>query len=314
MLKKKILYIGIIVASLMLIIGMAYNDNQKVFSAGHLEGKLTVCTSLYPMHIMALNITANIPGIRLVNVTSPESGCLHNAHLSVTDMKLLDNSDIFIINGSGMEGYLEKVLNTYPNLKIIDASKELHPHHDEEFHSHHDEQHHHHHDINPHTWVSISLAIQQVQSIGEQLAYFDPENGDLYLNNTKQYIAKLEDLRQKMHQELSDLKHRDIVTFHDAFPYFAKEFNLHIVAVVQRNAESEPSARELADTIDLIKANEVKAIFVEPQFPDIAAQTIAKETEAKVYTLDPASSGPLLADAYIEIMEKNLQTLTGALK
>ena len=314
MLKKKILYIGIIAASLMLIIGMAYNDNQKVFSADNLEDKLTVCTSLYPMHIMALNITANIPGVRLVNVTSPESGCLHNAQLSVADMKLLDKSDIFIINGSGMEGYLEKVLDTYPNLRIIHASKELHLHHDEELSLHHDEEHHHHHDINPHSWVSISLAIQQVQSIGEQLAYLDPENGELYLKNTEQYITKLEDLKLKMHQELSDLKYRDIVTFHDAFPYFAEEFNLHIVAVVQKNAESEPSARELADTIDLIEANEVKAIFIEPQFSDLAAQIIARETKAKVYTLDPASSGPLLADAYINIMEKNLQTLIQALK
>lgn len=302
MLKGKVRYIGIIALSMLIIISILYSGNKKVFSSDNLGDELIICTSLYPMHIMALNITANVPNVRLHSITSPENGCLHNIQLSVTDMKNLDQSDIFIINGSGMEGYLEKVVSSFPNLLIIDASEGLKDHSD------------HRHDINPHVWVSISMAIQQVQSIGEQLAQLDSRNKDLYLKNTKNYIAKLEELQLRMHRELSSLKNRDFITLHDAFPYFAEEFDFNILAVVLRESDSEPNAKELAETIKLIKEKEVRAIFAEPQFSGLAAQTIAGETGAKVYALDPASSGPIHPNAYLDIMENNLQTLKEALK
>ncbi len=301
MLIRKVRYIGIIALSILIIVSIVYSENKKVFSSDNLSQELIICTSLYPMHIMALNITANVPNVRLLSITPPENGCLHDIQLSVTDMKILDESDIFIINGSGMEGYLEKVASSFPNLLVIDASEGLNL-------SHHD------HDTNPHVWVSISMAIQQVQSMGEQLAQLDSGNKDIYLKNTEDYIARLEELKLRMHQDLSNLKNRDIITLHDAFPYFAEELDLNILGVVQRESDSEPSARELAETIELIREKEVKAIFVEPQFSDLAAQTIARETGAKVYALDPASSGPIHPNAYIDIMGNNLQTLNEALK
>lgn len=302
MLKKEIKYIGIIALSILIIFSIIYSGNRKVFTSEALSEELIICTSLYPIHIMALNITDNVPNVRLVSVKSPENGCLQDVQLSVTDMKILDSSDIFIINGAGMEGYLEKVAGSFPDLLVIDASEGLNVEHND-----------HSHDINPHVWVSISMAIQQVQSMGEQLAQFDPANKELYLKNTESYITKMEELKDRMHQELSDLKYRDIITLHDAFPYFAQEFDLNILAVVQKESDSEPSARELAETIKLVRENEVRAIFVEPQFSDLAAQTIARETGARVYALDPASSGPLHANAYLDIMEKNLQILNEAL-
>ena len=105
-----------------------------------------------------------------------------------------------------------------------------------------------------------------------------------------------------------------IITFHEAFPYFAKEFDLRISAVVEREPGSEPSAKELADTIELVKESNAQALFSEPQYPDSAARTIAKETSAKVYVLDPAVTGPDAYDAYINIMENNLKVLKEALR
>lgn len=309
MLKREMKYIGIIALSILIIFSIIYSGNKKVSTSEALSEELIICTSLYPMHIMALNITDNVPDVRLVSVTSPENGCLHDAQLSVTDMKILDSSDIFIINGAGMEGYLEKVAVTFPNLLIINASEDL----TVDDYRYNSNEHEHEHDLNPHVWVSISMAIQQVQSMGEQLAQFNPANKKLYLKNTESYISKLEELKDRMHQELSVLKYRDIITLHDAFPYFAQEFDLNILAVVQRESDSEPNARELAETIRLVRENEIRAIFVEPQFSDLAAQTIARETQAKVYALDPASSGPLHANAYLDIMDKNLQILNEAL-
>lgn len=83
-----------------------------------------------------------------------------------------------------------------------------------------------------------------------------------------------------MHRELDGLPNRDIVTFHEAFPYFAEEFDLNIVEVVNREPDSQPSARELADTIRLIRETGVKSVFAEPQYSQSAAQVISKESGA----------------------------------
>ncbi|HHV65691.1 MAG TPA: zinc ABC transporter solute-binding protein [Peptococcaceae bacterium] len=259
------------------------------------NGKLKICTSFYPIYIMALNLVQDVPGVELLSIAPPDTGCLHDVHLSPVDLKTLAESDIFIINGSGMEEYLEEVLTELPNLKVIDSTAGLNL-------------------TNPHAWVSVGLNIQQVRTIGEQLAELDPANKEKYLENMANYIAKLEELKDRMQHSLASLTNRKIVTFHQAFPYLAEELDLEILAVVQPEAGSEPSAKELAEIIKLVRDHQVKAIFIEPQYPDGTAQVIARETGAKVYTLDPAATGPLTADAYLQIMEKNLLTLQEALK
>ena len=113
-----------------------------------------------------------------------------------------------------------------------------------------------------------------------------------------------------MQAGLKDLKTRDIVTFHEAFPYFAEEFGLHIVATIARDPGSEPSARELAGTIQAVRRAGVKALFAEPQY----SPRVARETGATVYVLDPAVTGPASPNAYIDILEKNLVELQKALK
>ena len=139
-------------------------------------------------------------------------------------------------------------------------------------------------------------------------------NAAKYKENTSAYIEKLEAQRTKMHLALDPLKNRDIVTFHEAFPYFAQEFNLIIAGVIEREPGSAPSAQELAETIDQVKSLKVKALFAEPQYPAKSADTIATATGAKVYTLDPVVTGPMEADSYINIMDSNLKTLQEALK
>jgi zinc transport system substrate-binding protein len=156
--------------------------------------------------------------------------------------------------------------------------------------------------------------MQEVNNIGQQLAALDPKHSAQYQSNTKTYINKLESLRKSMHQELAGISNRNIVTFHEAFPYFAQEFNLKIVAVVEREPGSEPSASQLADIIDKVRTSHAQAVFAEPQYSTGAAQTIARETGIKVYTLDPAVSGPNSPDAYINIMKANLESLKEALK
>ena len=116
-----------------------------------------------------------------------------------------------------------------------------------------------------------------------------------------------------MHAELDGAKQKNIITFHEAFPYFAKEFDLNIAAVVNREPDSQPSARELAETIRLIKRLGVRAVFAEPQYPQSAADIVAKESGATVYLLDPGVTGANDKNAYLDAMEQNLTVLKRAL-
>lgn len=280
-------------------------SNRPEVSPGGNEATFRIVTSFYPMYVFTINLTKDIKGVQVTDMTEPQTGCLHDYELSPADMKTLEKADIFIINGAGMESFLGDIKNSYPNLPISEASQNIPLITDESTGV-----------TNPHVWVSISNAILEVQNIGQALATSDPAHADQYKVNTEAYVAQLEAERTKMHDALKDIGNKDIVTFHEAFPYFAREFGLNIVSVVEREPGTEPSAGELAQTIDTIKTLKVKAIFTEPQYSPKAAETIATETGVKVYALDPFVTGPKDAstDSYIKTMDQNLKTLEEALK
>jgi len=310
---RKWLTVSIVVLIALLVIFSGYNlSKQAAVTEGEITNNLTIATSFYPIYIMALNLTKDVPGVELVNIAQPDMGCIHDIQLSTSDLKLLEKSDIFIINGLGMENYLTRVYENTPNLKIIDSTANFDWAVLEDCEHEHGSEHEHEHP-NPHTWLSVTLAMEQVQEIAAKLCLLDPAHKELYTKNAAEYTAKLEALRTKMKQEFEDLSSKNIVIFQDAFVYFAKEFDLNVVAVVQGEHGSEPSARELVQAIEKIRANEVKAIFISDESNRAAAETIAKETAAKVYVLNPATSGPPEADSYLTAMEQNLQIIREAL-
>ncbi len=269
------------------------------------DGKLKIVTSFYPMYLDAINIAGGVEGVEVTNLTAPQAGCLHDYQLTTEDMKKLERADIFIVNGLGMEKFLDKVAAEKKNLKIIDASKS-----DEIFLLKDGEE------INPHVWLSVTYAMQQVRVISAELCALDPAHADAYKKNTLEYLDKLSTLRDEMHLALDNLPNKDIITFHEAFPYFAAQFKLNIVGTIEREPNSEPTPQELADTIQVVKSLPVKVLFTEPQYSPKAAETIARETGAKIFTLDPITTGesiPENENDYIEKMEKNMLTLVEAL-
>lgn len=270
------------------------------FSASAEMEKTRIVTSFYPMYVAVLNVAGNVPGVTVTNMTRQVSGCLHDYQLSPDDMKILSNADIFVVNGAGMESFLEKVIKDRPKLKIVNASRGIDLIKDNNIE-------------NPHVWVSVSLHKRQIENIAAGLSKYNPQNAATYRKNADAYIQKLEELRMKMSNFTKTIRNRDIITFHEAFPYFAKEFGLNIVAVIEREPGSDPDARELANTIDIIRREKVRVLFAEPQYSAKSAEIIAKEAKAKLYTLDPVVSGPMAADAYLKIMEKNLEVLQEAL-
>lgn len=284
--------------------------------------KGVIVTSFFPIYLFALNLTDGIDGLSVRCLTPPAGGCLHDYQLQVSDMKALDRADIFLINGAGMEAYLSGVMETFPELKVVDASAGVHLLESCEEHDHgHDhegeEDHHGHmHEMNAHIWLDAQNAIIMVRNLAEGLTEKYPEHAEQILKNRDDYIARLEKLDVELKNGLSDLPHEDIITFHEAFPYFAEAYGLHVAAVLNQEPEDTLSPRALANLCETVEALGDPPLFIEPQYEDAAARTVAQETGAKVYVLDPVVTGPegeVPLDYYEEVMRRNMAVLLEAL-
>jgi zinc transport system substrate-binding protein len=268
---------------------------------GMAAGGLQVVTSFYPVYVTTLNVTTGVPGVEVSNLTSPHLGCLHDYQLTTGDVRQLSEADLLLANGAGMEPFLDKVARQSPGLRVVEVSEGIPLM-----------------DGNSHVWVSFDGARRQTDNIVAALAASAPEHAEAFRANGEAYKAQLAALEERMRAALAPFAGTPIVTFHEAFPYFARDFRLEIAGVIEREPGTEPSARELADTVKLVRARGVKALFAEPQFPDRSAQVIAAETGAKVYQLDPVVTGPSEPEAargaWLAAMEKNLAVLQDALR
>ncbi len=266
--------------------------------------QIKIVTSFYPMYISTINVVGDMKNVTVENMTQPQTGCLHDYELTTADMKHLETADVFIINGAGMESFLDDIKNKYPNLKIIDTSEGITLFKDDKG------------EENAHVWLSITKAEQQVNNIAKGLAAVDTANASTYTQNATDYNTKLEAVKAETIEAFKNLSSKDIVTMHEAFPYYAQEFGLNIVSVIQREPGTEPSPAEIKDTIEQIKSANVRAVFTEPQYSDSIAKTLATETGVKIYSLDPVVTHEADddKDVYINIMRKNKETIVEALK
>jgi len=274
-----------------------------VLEPAHLwaDQSLRVVTSFYPVYVVALNVTAGIPGVEVSNLASPHVGCLHDYQLTAGDVRRLADADLLLVNGAGMEPFLGKVAQQSPGVRVVGVSEGIALL-----------------DDNPHVWVSLEGARRQTENIAAALAAAAPDRADAFRANASAYSASLSALEEKMRAALAPYAGTPIVTFHQAFPYFARDFDLDLAGEIEREPGAEPSARELADTVKLVRERKVKALFAEPQFPDKSAQVVARETGVRVYSLDPVVTGPSdpaeARGAYLRAMEKNLEVLQEALR
>lgn len=304
--KSKIITVCILIAIIVITTILAVSVNEEK------DSKFNIVTSFYPMYVATLNITDGVENVSVKNLTQQTTGCIHDYVLTTSELVALATADVLVINGAGMEGFMDKVISNFDELDIIDSSNGIdviHVECEEEHNSHEG----HNHETNPHIFVSVKNYIKQVQNICDELVKVDSKNKEKYEENTKAYIAKLEELEQDIANTISTLNSKNIVTFHNTFDYFAKDYGLNVIGVIENEHGKTPIAGEIAVLIESIKHNNVKAIFVEPEYSIKLVDTISKETGAKVYMLNPVTSGENNKDEYINIMRENLNELKEAL-
>ena len=204
---------------------------------------------------------------------------------------------------SGHAGHAAK--DKHADHKVKDdkhAGHAGHAEHDEkhEAHEEHDEEHEAHAD--PHVWLNPVLAITMARNISDALIAMDKANKDFYLKNFQKLMNDLLAFDESAKNELAGLKNRKFVVYHPAWGYFAAHYDLEQISI--ERSGKEPKIDEMASTLKMIKDENIKVIFADPNRSQKSAQVLASQTGAKVELLDPLGYNLL----------ENLKIAVGAIK
>lgn len=311
------------------------SDSEK--NTDEADDMLTVVTSFYPMYIAALNIVDGVEGVRLENLSEPQTGCLHDFQLTPEDMKLLSTADVFVINGGGIESFMSDVAKAYPKLDVVEACEDVallseddadsdhdHDHDaDAESDSDHDHDHeadaesdsahdHDHGDENAHAWMSVPRYRTMVQTIASRLAEKDAKHADEYYANAKAYDAKLAVLEEKINSLKSLTNGQNIIIFHEAYAYVADDFSMNACYLLDLDEERSVSAGEIKQVIGAIKDDGVSVILAEELYGKSMGDTVSRETDVHVIYIDPLNRGEYDKDSYLDGMEHNIELIKEA--
>jgi len=170
--------------------------------------------------------------------------------------------------------------------------------------------------VNPHTFVSTTASIQQIYSIAGELGELDAPNADFYRDNARAYASKIRRLKAQYMTDLSvlDASSFHCATMHGAYGYLMQEFGLQVVAVIEPRHGVEPTARQLADTIEKIKLADVNVLFAEKYFASKLSDTIRDATGVQMYAFSHMSDGEYTPELFEQETRNNLETLAAAVR
>lgn len=262
---------------------------------------IRVTASFYPVYIIAENVVGEVPGIDLRSMAQPQTGCLHDYQLTTADMRSLEDTDLFIVNGGGMESFLDNALELFPELDVIDTSAgvtslEGHDH----GHTGHD------HGENSHYWMYPENAVVQAENICGALSEICPEYADEFRQNTDAFKESVSGI------ETFDGKGISVCVFNEAFEYLHLSYGFDVAAVVEMDENETPSAKELAEIITEINEGGIDLLIAADDASKTVADTIARETGAGVVVLDPVLTGDPVPERYTEAMNENARILKGS--
>lgn len=303
---KRLRILGILI--LLVIMLTACSNKESKDNVHNVEG-INVVTSFYGMKALTEEIGGD--KINIKNII-PEGSEPHDFDIKAKDMQDIEEGDIFIYNGAGMEEWIDDVEAAISNKDLItveashgvelinteDVDKDLEENNDGHNHSGND----------PHTWLGLTTAKIQGENIKNALVEKDPKNKDYYESNLKKFNESIDILINEYTPKFNELTNKNFVTGHATFGYMCRDLGLKQKSIEGVFAEGEPSPKELQNLIEYCKDNDIKSIFVEklvsPQLSDILAKEVGGETK-QIYTLHSSEDGK----SFSEVLKYNVETI-----
>ena len=302
------LTVGIPVSLLVLILGACGTGEED-------SDKLRVVTTVSPI----TSIVENIGGDRIqLEGVVPEGVNSHIFEPHPSLARLLSDADLIIANGL----FLEE-----PTLQLAEANKKedtpilllgdqaISPERWQFDFSFPESQGH----PNPHLWPDPTLGLKYAELVESQLASMDPGNADYYRNNLESFRVRIEAMDGAIRASVATIppENRRLVTYHDSWAYFALTYEMEVIGAVQPSDFAEPSAREVAELIDLVRELGLPAVFGSEEFPSDVLETIARE--GKTTFIDKLADDDLPGEqgdpehSYLGLMRQNMQIMIPAL-
>jgi ABC-type Zn uptake system ZnuABC Zn-binding protein ZnuA len=277
--------------------------------------KLDVATTVAPISSIARNIGGS--RIRLRGII-PDGTNSHTFEPAPSDARTLAQADLIVVNGLHLE---------QPTLDLAEASKRAEAvvvelgdraldRADWLFDFSFPESAG---DPNPHAWMDPSYAIRYAQIMRDEFARADPANAGYYAANYGSYASRLEELDGMIRSAVATVpaQNRKLLTYHDSWAYWAREYGFTVIGAVQASDFSDPSPKEVAALIEQIKAEKVPAVFGSEVFPSPVLQQIARESGAKFVDElrddDPPGAPEAPEHTYLGMLRKDMQVMITAL-
>lgn len=274
----------------------------------------SVAATIFPIYDIAKNVAGDAIKVTLI---LPAGADAHSFEPSPSLIKQLNGTKIVYSIGYQFDDWATVLAqNVGAEIYTLDDGIELLASHDHEDHEESDHEHeegeeeheHSHGPIDPHYWLSVKNAKVIAFNIASDLIKRFPEHTDTITANTVEYISKLDVLETETKAALKDIPNKNIVTFHDAWYYFAKEYGLTVAGTFEPTAGREPTPQYLAELVEKISTAGVKTIYYEPQMSITGYQTFANDYNIELKALDDIG-GVTPYDSYINLIKTNVSTL-----
>lgn len=270
---------------------------------------LSIVTSISILADLTQQITG--PDTKVTSLIGPE-GEAHGFQPTPTDARLIANADLVIVNGLGLEGWMDRLIQASGYRGRVLALGEGIPHlrqQEEEGNKVSD----------PHAWQDIANVRFYVAHIADTLAATDPTQAEIFVGNARKLDQELAELDQWVKQQIATvpMEKRVVLTSHDAFGYFGQAYGISFLAPVGISSEEEPSAETLKNLIEQIRSGKISTLFPEPKANRKILKTLAEETHAKIggalYS-DTLSLGDGPAPHYQDMFRHNVPLLVEAMQ
>ncbi|RDY23344.1 ABC transporter substrate-binding protein [Romboutsia maritimum] len=308
-------YISIL--SILVGIGVMGCSKENKINKTQENKKIKVYTTIFPIY----DFTRNIGQDKIdVNYIVPPGGEPHDFEITAKNMKDIQNANLLIKNGLGIDGFADKIKSESKNLKIVVATEGIKPtayekEHDNEL-KHEDV--HNHGEYDPHVWLNVDLAIKECENIKKALIEADKNNKDFYERNYNEYTNKLKNLKSKYDEGLSSIKNKNMLVSHDAYGYLCEQYGINQISITGISPNQEPSINKIIELTNFAKDKNLNYVLLDGLVNPKVAKTIASEAKIKtkvLYSIDGLTKQDFdNNEGYISLMEKNLETLKLVLK
>ena len=277
------------------------------------EPRSCIMTSFFPLYCWAANVAGDDAQVECLLTSRAEP---HDYAFTPGDARRLHAADLIVVNGLTLEAWLPKYLRSAPDSssRVVNISYGLGA---QLIAGGHEHQHHEHTEVehaNAHVWLDPVLAAHGVSNILAALQRSYPSRAIAYASNAQAYVARLHQLDREIREGLAGITNRTVVTYHDAFPYFARRYGFEIAGTVEEVPEVNPTPKYLARLSRMMRERNIRVIFIAAGGRTRLAERIAADLRVELVELDTLETGPLRPAAYEERMRNNLSVLQKQLR